>query len=491
MKAAPIRQTVKTTTVIMSKELGIADMNTIIGGTVFGIIIYYQISLLFQWLIGNALVYSFYLVLLVRRGKANLRYPGLWILFELIYGLINPIVYLISLQGFCSNRLLNTVGLLCLFGYWGTRFCLAGKRIPDWLRILVKCNIFVSMIVVLIFTVKDIAYFSKYVWGSTPGCKFFVRNFDGNLYFSGSLLLFYFVPLLMLIVQARKAYSSDYWRGEPSYLLLTASPFQKYTLAACVVVAGLCIFPFQRHFQEEQIRGTLLKYRSAIHQAGRQYSIDPRLIASVIYVNHRYYISPSRHHLENVIMDIWLADETSHSGLSESMDISIGLAQIKPVTAITAIIIPCWNTSESCYSKHARDVPYTIRENWVLTPPIRAISPMPFSEFRKQKLVADLLIPEKSIEYCAYILSLYAIQWETICPEWSIRDRPEILATLYQIGFERSHPKSHPRANTFGKRVQQIHETEWIQLNFKENFYEPFQNPAPRPNHLHPGNRGR
>jgi len=81
-------------------------------------------------------------------------------------------------------------------------------------------------------------------------------------------------------------------------------------------------------------------------------------------------------------------------------------------------------------------------------------------------VVSELLTPEKSIEYCAYILSLYALQWEDQNPVWSIRERPEILASLYQIGFEKSHPKATPKANTFGKRVKQVYESEWSSQHF-------------------------
>jgi hypothetical protein len=68
----------------------------------------------------------------------------------------------------------------------------------------------------------------KYVWGSAPGGKFFIVGFDGNLYFRMSLLLFYLIPLLILVVQGRKAFSEEPWQHEPVYLLLTTSPAMKY-----------------------------------------------------------------------------------------------------------------------------------------------------------------------------------------------------------------------------------------------------------------------
>jgi hypothetical protein len=42
----------------------------------------------------------------------------------------------------------------------------------------------------------------------------------------------------------------------------------------------------------------------------------------------------------------------------------------------------------------------------------------------------------------------------------------EILATLYQIGFERSHPKPDPRPNRFGERVAEVYRGGFVQREF-------------------------
>ena len=51
-------------------------------------------------------------------------------------------------------------------------------------------------------------------------------------------------------------------------------------------------------------------------------------------------------------------------------------------------------------------------------------------------------------------------------PYWSIRQRPEILATLYQLGFEKSEPKPNPRPNRFGERVLEVYESPWMREHF-------------------------
>jgi hypothetical protein len=80
--------------------------------------------------------------------------------------------------------------------------------------------------------------------------------------------------------------------------------------------------------------------------------------------------------------------------------------------------------------------------------------------------VRALLDPKRNIALSAYLLDLYAAQWEEPRPEWSIRSRPDILATLYQLGFMRSEPKPEPRPNAFGTRVAQVFQAPWMQEHF-------------------------
>ncbi len=71
-----------------------------------------------------------------------------------------------------------------------------------------------------------------------------------------------------------------------------------------------------------------------------------------------------------------------------------------------------------------------------------------------------------NIEVCALILALYATQWEGANPTWSIRDRPEILATLYPLGFQKSKPKADPQASRFGPRVREVYDGRWMREHF-------------------------
>jgi uncharacterized protein (DUF1800 family) len=89
------------------------------------------------------------------------------------------------------------------------------------------------------------------------------------------------------------------------------------------------------------------------------------------------------------------------------------------------------------------------------------VSPVPVPAFRRQ--VAAVLLDDRSnLAMCALILALYQRQWESVNRDWSLRERPEILATLYQLGFARSRPHAAPRSNAFGVRVRAVFEQPWL-----------------------------
>jgi hypothetical protein len=175
-------------------------------------------------------------------------------------------------------------------------------------------------------------------------------------------------------------------------------------------------------------------------------------------------------------MGAWLVDRTNNFFLGEQFDVSIGVAQIKPLTAMAALVIrgaPAESRGEdlvfaaaSRYYKEYRGVP-RLGARWVLPRSAVAAMDSPFREpLSKAQVVEALFDDRRNIEMCALILALYAAQWEAANPAWSIRGHPEILATLYQLGFEKSWPKPDPRPNRFGERVREVHRSGFIQLHF-------------------------
>ena len=48
--------------------------------------------------------------------------------------------------------------------------------------------------------------------------------------------------------------------------------------------------------------------------------------------------------------------------------------------------------------------------------------------------------------FAGLILSLHQAQWRSAHADWDISSRPDVLATLYQIGFHKSKPHSARKA---------------------------------------------
>jgi hypothetical protein len=156
------------------------------------------------------------------------------------------------------------------------------------------------------------------------------------------------------------------------------------------------------------------------------------------------------------------ADE--NLGLNRPLDVSVGLAQIKPRTAQTASVLATGRTPGELPKVLVfayRDVE-PVGEGWTLPAArIAMTSPIPVPA-GKGFVVNALLDDESNLATCALILALYRNQWEAANPDWSLRGRPDILATLYQIGFARSNPHGAPKSNTFGERVREIHGQRWL-----------------------------
>lgn len=226
-------------------------------------------------------------------------------------------------------------------------------------------------------------------------------------------------------------------------------------------------------------------HRDQIVKAARENSIDPVLLAAVAYTaRHRTTLwKPA---FERLVMGIWLADAKSHFLLSKSMDLSIGPTQIKPTTAQTALIIYGTALHQIEYQKKVaagtagKNDQYYFHEffkeyrdawhpttNWHLSRSSLYKLTLPAKKQPdKETLVNDLTDPEKSLQYCAFILGLYAAQWDELLPGSPIRNDPAIIATLYQIGFQKSKPHEAPKASRFGAAAALAAKEDWLKKLF-------------------------
>jgi hypothetical protein len=208
------------------------------------------------------------------------------------------------------------------------------------------------------------------------------------------------------------------------------------------------------------------------------------LIPAIVLVTHREHTSAFHLGLEEFAVAVWATDPGDKVALGGVLSPSIGLAQIKPRTAFTALAL-VRNASSlfvqpgACRADAPADLP---AKEWTTCPRSHEtlfdrfaypavgripLSPsQPQSGFEMSHGVAVLLEDQASLENAAFLLDLYATQWESADPGWSIRSRPEILATLFQIGFERSFPKPNPQPNEFGLKVAAAMSEPWVIENF-------------------------
>jgi hypothetical protein len=405
---------------------------------------------------------------------------------EIMFGLVNPVLYLAILTvALPLNRPgaewwlapLTTSAWVLLTAFWTLRICGAafdpGSRA---VRVGVRALLLASLACLLVYTVKDVWLLVETLWSRAPLFTFLLNVLR--------LCPLYLIPAVLLWDYLRST-SIPLWQAEetagqrPGFFLLR----NRASRVAVAIVVGVAIVTFAlaaRRSSEASVRKLVSDHRASIRAAATRYDLDPRLIASIVYVTHRDQLSPFRDALERLIISAWGVNlERRGPGrerweeigtdenpmLNLALDISVGLAQIKPRTALTASVLATGRTPDTlprpAYYEYRNVEP--VGDGW--TPPVTAqtamVSPIPVPAERRA-VARMLLDADSNLETCALILALYQNQWEATNRDWSIRERPDILATLYQIGFARSKPHGAPRSNAFGSRVRQVYEQPWL-----------------------------
>lgn len=386
---------------------------------------------------------------------------------EVVYGLLNPLVYLLVLQPALfrtvSPAWLTALSWVLLVAYWFV--LLVTSVYPEeamrWRR-AVRGLLLCCMLLVAGVGIRDLWF------------TLFLASFDINEPFHSLLPLIvsplYLLPVLIAGHRWRLA-RSESTRAQRS--ALAGSRSARALMAGVVLAAfGTVLLALWRP-PEASTRATLLEHRQAILDVSARARIDPRLLASILFVTHREHTTPFRSAVEEVAVGAWVKDLTSHTLLAGALDPSLGLAQVKPVTVLTALTIQHASAGGTWIpSKEYREVPAS-GDAWkrIPTPALaHIVAPLTMTQSGnppgKREVVQALLTPERNLALAAYVLDLTAAQWETANPAWSIRQRPEVLATLYQLGFQHSYPKPDPQPNAFGQRVAELMEEPWMRGHF-------------------------
>jgi hypothetical protein len=395
---------------------------------------------------------------------------------EITFGLINPAIYLAIFTASMPAMQrdvdawwfapLATTAWLLLAAFWMTR--IFGGAL-SWqsraMRLSIRALLVAAFACVLIHAVKDARMLADITAGqSTPVSLF------GFISIALRVSPLYLIPMVLLLDHLRATTESDDLRERGFFLLRDRSA---RLVAVSIVVVGVASSALALHRSSEGTVRTLVRdHRASIIAAAARHDVDPKLMASIVYVTHRDQLSPFRGALERLIVSVWIRGYWPEAGANETLlnrplDVSVGLAQIKPRTAQTALLLANGEQVHHVIGAPAgawRDSEPT-GDAWTLPPTGAPLPPEP-TLANRQALARTLLDPSTNLETCALILSLYQRQWESANAAWSLRQRPDILATLYQIGFARSKPHAAPRSNDFGRRVREVYDQPWLSALF-------------------------
>lgn len=221
----------------------------------------------------------------------------------------------------------------------------------------------------------------------------------------------------------------------------------------------------------------LRRNQSRIAEISKDAGLDPRLLAGIIYV------AQTRDHPRltgELIERLGGELDRSHYGTEfwEPLDLlnpSCGLCQIRITTAYQTRVLHARIQANAGLSAplpyHALGV---TPES--LLPGVQTIAPrmsdsfiarfFSVTYFPAARNEVDPIPDSESLSASEdYNLTIATAMLVLLRDQWfsqgfSIDDRPEILATLYNLGYERSRPHADPRPNDFGRRVKAFMESE-------------------------------
>jgi hypothetical protein len=402
---------------------------------------------------------------------------------EVVFALINPVLYLTVLftampdlarttQGWpaWSVSVLTASAWVLLIAFWLFRvFGGVLNQDSPRVRLGLRAMFVMALACLTAYAVKDayrLAADSRTWWP-------FVE-------IASRVAPLYLIPAVLLVDYLRGTFASADARVNRSFLLPGRIARTTVVAAAVVAIVTLVLGSYRR--SDASVRGLVREHRDAIRTAAVQYDVDPRLVASIVYVTHRDQLSPFRDSLERVLMGAWGVntrnmfivnprDNPDVNGtdenpfLNDALDISVGLAQIKPRTAVTASLLASGRLydPDRAFFQYRNGASHGGFWNHTMNAPIPSPIPVPSG---RRAITLALLDDDRNVATCALILALYQRQWEAANRDWSIRNRPDVLATLYQIGFAKSKPHAAPRSNEFGQRVAEVHAQTWLQELF-------------------------
>ncbi len=371
---------------------------------------------------------------------------------EIVYGLLNPLIYLLVFQTALFRSVtpgfLLALEWILLVGYWTWRLLarparLVGSRVRGD-RVLLAAAI--ALIVV-------------------------VTTRDGTAWVSSQLIHDMRIPLVPLLVAPLYLFPflitlfdlsvtrAAEGRGPPRR--------ERLRLAAALAALPLTVAVSTLvHPSGAGVRRRVLELRPEIDAVAAEHRLDPRALAAIVYVQQRDHASPVRSVLEELSAGAWMFDDTSGLLLAEAFDPPLGPSRLKPITVMTALAVHALAGGlQTPPGKSYRQVPSGPLHD-VPSPAIARLSPpLDPAYIPKSEVVRALLEPQKNLRLAAFVLDVLATDWDVKEPQVRIRSRPDLLATAFQLGFERAHPRAAPEPNAFGRQVQAAYD-DWMAEHF-------------------------
>jgi len=277
---------------------------------------------------------------------------------EVAFGLINPVLYLAVLDpafpglrtdSSAWHAALTSGAWLLLAAFWALRVAgascdLRSRRV----RVGVRALLAAALIWLLLFAVKDAWLLAGAVPAGASPAMLALNVLR--------LCPLYLVPAVLLSDYIRAGWApAGSARWPPGLFLLPGRP-ARIALAAAAILAVITVAAAAQRRSDASVRQLVAGHRASIRAVADRYDVDARLIASIIYVTHRDQLAPFRDALERVVISAWgmnlraaigigPPDRVDTAGTDESpllnraLDVSAGLAQVKPRTAQTASVL--------------------------------------------------------------------------------------------------------------------------------------------------------
>jgi hypothetical protein len=158
--------------------------------------------------------------------------------------------------------------------------------------------------------------------------------------------------------------------------------------------------------------------------------------------------------LEEALFHFGLSDDHGHLLMGLAYDVSVGPSQIKLTTAQSALLMLGKSHPKLYPTLSPRK---TTRDAWMPTEDfvfddVHFKAPPQVADASKDQVSAIILSDRGSIYMMGLILKAYQLQWLKMA-NIDLKDRPDILVTLYSRGFEQSKPHQNPQPNRLGNKA--------------------------------------